>query len=188
MRKVLVLAAAVPLVFGPPALADEKKAERESQTASGECNQPVPERTYTDDELVYRLAVDLTHCDWWDGSPIQLDADLERLDGTEGHGAGSGTVCGVDFTIRPDNGEESSTETTARPKSGICEVQVAIEHPPVEAAYYRGEVSFPWDGGRRTVSFTALCGQPAGCLDLPVDPMPTLAPIGETIVGDGNKS
>jgi hypothetical protein len=47
---------------------------------------------------------------------------------------------------------------------------------------------FPWDGGRRTLSFTALCGQPAGFLELPVDPMPTLAPIGDMIIGDGSKS
>jgi hypothetical protein len=65
---------------------------------------------------------------------------------------------------------------------------VDIEHPPIEAAYYRGEVSFPWDGGRRSLSFTALCGPPTGCLDLPVDPMPTLAPIGDVVVGDGNTS
>lgn len=157
-----------------------------AQTGGPGCNEPVPERSYTDDQLVYRLAVNLSHCDWWDGSPIQLDADLERLDGTGGHGAGSGTVCGVDLTIRPDNGEESAMPRAARSKSGICEVQVAIEHPPVEAAYYRGEVSFPWEGARRTLSFTALCGQPAGCLDLPVDPMPMLAPIGDVIVGDEN--
>jgi hypothetical protein len=53
---------------------------------------------------------------------------------------------------------------------------------------YRGEVSFPWDGGRRTLSFTALCGQPAGCVDVPVDPMPTLAHIGGMAVGDDDTS
>lgn len=157
-----------------------------AQTAGGGCNEPLPERTYTGEALVYRLVVDLTLCDWWDGSAIQLEVDLERLDGTGGHGAGSATICGVGPTLRPDHGEERATEKPAKPKSGVCEVQVAIEHPPVEVAYYRGEVSFPWDGGRRTLSFIAVCGQPAGCLDLPVDPMPTLAPIGDVIVGDIN--
>jgi hypothetical protein len=65
---------------------------------------------------------------------------------------------------------------------------VAIDHPAVEVAYYRGEVSFPWDGGRRTLSFTALCGQPAGCVDVPVGPKPTLAPIGDMAVGDDDTS
>ena len=182
MRKsLLALAVGVPLLFPPPAFAAPN-------TTGDHCHEPVPERSYSDDQLVYRLAVDLTNCDWWDGSPIQLEADLERLDGSGGHGAWSGTLCGAVSAIGQDNGQESSTETTVSPKSGICEVQVDIEHPPIEAAYYRGEVSFPWDGARRTVTFTALCGQPTGCLDLPVDAMPTLAPIGEMIVGDGNTS
>jgi hypothetical protein len=60
---------------------------------------------------------------------------------------------------------------------------VAIEHPPAEAAYYRGEVTFPWEGRQRTMSFTALCGQPAGCLDLPADVMPTLSSVGDKIIG-----
>lgn len=61
---------------------------------------------------------------------------------------------------------------------------MTMEHPPLETAYYRGEVTFPGKGGRRTLSFTAVCGQAAGCLDLPVDPMPTPAPIGDLVVGD----
>ncbi|MEW6475443.1 MAG: hypothetical protein AB1679_24575 [Actinomycetota bacterium] len=154
-----------------------------SETTGGGCTEPVPERIYSADRLAYRLSVDLSHCDWWDGSPIQLDAGLERLDGTGGHGAWSGTVCGIGLAMGTDSSEPEA-ETTVRSKSGVCEIQVAMEHPPVEAAYYRGEVSFPWQGARRTLAFTALCGQPGGCADLPVDPMPSLAPIGELIVGD----
>jgi hypothetical protein len=187
MRKLLSLVVAIPLLFGPSAFADETSQRADSQAVGSGCSQPVPQRSYTDDQLVYSLAVDLTNCAWWDRSPIQLEADLDRTDGTEGHGAGSGTLCGVAFAIRPDNGEQPPTET-ATPKSGICEVQVALEHPPVEAAYYRGEVSFPWDGGRRTLSFTAVCGPPPGCLDLPVDAMPALAPVGDMIDGDGSMS
>jgi hypothetical protein len=180
MRKLLLLAAAVPLLIGPSARADDNTPQPEREPGSAACTQPVPERRYTDDTLVYLLSVDLTDCDWWDGSRIQLEAGLERVDGTEGQGASSGALCGVDFAVRPDSGDGSSTPATARPKSGTCDVQVAIDHPAVEAAYYRGEVSFPWAGGRRTLSFTALCGQATGCVDVPVDPMPTLAHIGGT--------
>ena len=188
MRKLVSLVVAFPLFFGPSAFANETKGGAESQAVSSGCAQPVPQRSYTSGELVYRVAVDLTNCEWWDRSPIQLEAGLERIDGTEGHGAWSGTLCGVAFAFPPDNGEESPTETAATPKSGICEVQVALEHPPVEAAYYRGEVSFPWEGGRRTLSFTAVCGPPAGCSDVPVDVMPALAPAGEMIDGDDSIS
>ena len=155
-----------------------------AKTSGRGCTEPVPERIYSADQLVYRLSVDLSQCDWWDGSPIQLDADLERLDGTGGHGAWSGTVCGIDLPIGTDTGEGPAAEKAFGSKSGVCEIQVAIEHPPVEATYYRGEAAFPWHGARRMLSFVALCGLPGGCTDLPIDPMPSLAPIGELIVGD----
>ena len=147
------------------------------------CSEPEPKRTYAHDRIVYGLAVDLTDCDWWDGSPIQLEADLERLDGLEGYGAWSGTVCGVPAALLSRN-DEPATKQAALPRSGVCEIQVSIKHPPFETAYYRGEVTFPARGGRRSLSFTALCGQPASCVELPVDPMPTLAPVGDLIVGD----
>jgi hypothetical protein len=188
MRKLALLVAAVHLVFAPTARADDNKSQPEREPVSTACTQPVPERRYTEETLIYLVSVDLTACDWWDGSPIQLEAGLERVDGTEGHGAWSGALCGADFAVRPDAGDGSSTPATARSKSGACDVQVAIDHPAVEAAYYRGEVSFPWDGGRRTVSFTALCGQPAGCVDVPVDPTPTLAHIGGMVAGGGDTS
>ena len=153
-----------------------------AQSSGTACREPEPERSYADHQLVYRLAVDLTDCDWWDGSPIQLEADLERLTGLEGHGAWSGTICGVGSDLRSRNNERRTKQATT-PRSGVCEIQVAMEHPAIETAYYRGEVTFPGTAGQRTLSFTALCGQPAGCLDLPADPMPTLAPIGNLVAG-----
>jgi hypothetical protein len=153
-----------------------------AESSGAGCREPEPERTYEDHQLVYRLAVDLTDCEWWDGSPIQLEADLERLTGLEGHGAWSGTVCGVGSDIRSRSYERRTKR--AAPRVGVCEIQVTMEHPPFETAYYRGEVTFPGTGGQRTASFTALCGQPAGCLDLPADPMPTLAPIGDLVAGN----
>ena len=78
------------------------------------CTEPKPERTYADHQLVYRLAVDLTHCDWWDGSPIQLEADLERLDGLGGYGAWSGTICGVGSDIRSRSYERRTKQAAAR--------------------------------------------------------------------------
>lgn len=184
MRKVLMQRALVALALTAAATVGLPAGSFAAQSPAGGCNDPVPERIYSDDQLVYRVAVDLTDCGWWDGSPIKLEADLERLDGTGGHGAWSGTVCSL-LSIRPDN-DEPATGEAARPKSGVCEVKVAIGHPRVETAYYRGEVSFPAEGGQRSLSFTALCGPLAGCLDLPVDVMTTLSPIGDLIVGDDN--
>ncbi len=153
-------------------------------TATG-CTEPRPERTYAADHLVYRLAVDLTNCEWWDGSPIQLEAELERLDGTAGHGAWSGTVCGIDNSAMRTTTDASGTnEQPAKPLPGGCEIQVTMEHPSFETAYYRGEITFPGADGRRSLSFTAVCGQPAGCVDLPVDPIPMFAPIGDLVANN----
>jgi hypothetical protein len=181
------------------------------------CALPTAERSYTRDMLSYRLAVDVTDCDWWDGTPVQLEAGIERVDPTEGHGVSSFVLCGVGRVLSEtpasdsegaDSNESSSRsladdepatgEAKALPKaeepapirSGACAVEVSIEHPSPEVAHYTGEITFPWQGERRTVSFNALCGgNAAGCVDLPVDPMTTLAPIGDAIAGiggDGN--
>jgi hypothetical protein len=152
---------------------------------NGSCALPTAERSYTRDQLVYRLAVDVTDCDWWDGSPVQLDGSIERVDPTGDHNTGSNILCGTAVAL-PDPGDTETDEhmpadsATAEPnpkartsstgmRSGACAVEVSIDHPSPELAHYRGEITFPWEGDRRTVSFTALCGGNAGgCIDLPV--------------------
>jgi hypothetical protein len=151
MAKILVLAAAVPLLFGPSARADDHKPQSEPEPVSTECTQPVPERRYTDDTLIYLLSVDLTDCDWWDGSPIQLDVTLARLDAEGEEVANVVTLCGVGAAP-----EEADLYRTTS-----CESTVDLEHPGVEVARYRGEVTFPWQDGERTVGFTVLCAAPA---------------------------
>ena len=183
---------------------------------TGGCALPAAERSYTRDQLVYRLALDLTDCDWWDGSPVQLDATVERVDPTGGHGTGSFVMCAAltapggatsdteratsdenatvdaddgadvnDATPKPAPNAEEHPPTTAL-RSGLCAVEVSVDHPSPEAAHYTGEITFPWQGERRTVSFNAFCGGAAGCVDLPVNPMASLAPLGEAIVGIGD--
>jgi hypothetical protein len=156
---------------------------------------PLPQRTYDDQRLQYHLAIDLTNCGWWDRSPIQLEAMVDRLDPAEGHGAASFVVC---VTERAESsagtadagGEQAGGEAAngdhATPNSAACNVEVTVDHPSVEAAHYHGEISFPWEGGRRTVAFNALCGPGAGCVDLPVDPTSLLGPVGNLGGGDGD--
>jgi hypothetical protein len=158
---------------------------------NGSCALPTAERSYTRDQLVYRLALDLTDCAWWDGSPVHLDGSIERVEPTGDHGAGSSILCGTTVALPiAESGEgPGDTETDEHmpsPKartsstgmrSGACAVEVSIDHPSPEAAQYRGEITFPWEGDRRTVSFNALCsGNAGGCVDLPADPITLLAP------------
>src|SRR5687768_1142452 len=83
-------------------------AEAEANTG---CAEPVPVRSYTQGELSYRLAVDLTDCDWWDRKHIQLDAELQRISAAgDGGGAGSLAFCGV-VALSPET-EDMSDEGT----------------------------------------------------------------------------
>ena len=175
----------------------------ETEAASG-CALPTAERAYTRDMLTYRLEMDLTNCDWWDGSPVQLDGTVERVDPTDGgHGVGSLVMCAAltprhstapsaeEATLSTpdgtDGGDPEKAEPAAPLRSGLCAIEIAVEHPSPEAAHYTGEITFPWQGGRRAVSFNALCGgNAAGCVDLPIDPMTSLAPLGDAIDGIGN--
>jgi hypothetical protein len=93
-------------------------------------------------------------------------------------------------------GAQSAGEPAADPdveaafRSGSCQVATDLEHPAVEAALYRGQVTYPWTDGNRTVTFAALCGPGGGCVDLPADPSPALgvgSDLFEQLVGgDGD--
>jgi len=130
--------------------------------AAAACAEPTPQRDYDAQALTYQLAMDVSRCDWWDGSPIQLVAELSRLDGTGEQGATSIVLCGG-LTL----GERRASDAPAAGR-GSSEVMVGLDHPP-EAARYRGEIRYPWRGVTHTVSFEALCvsaGLAAACNNL----------------------
>jgi hypothetical protein len=123
------------------------------------CPHPVPERRYEAERLVTNLALDLSGCSWWDGSPIKLVASLDRFDGQSGHGTATAVLCG-------GGGDEEEAMSRRQPAQPTCEISVEIEHPQVEVARYHGEVSYPWRGAERVVSFDATCtslGEAVGC-------------------------
>jgi hypothetical protein len=102
---------------------------------------------------------------------------VDRFDPQGGSGANAFTMCGSTLGGQPH---------TKRPGSGSCDVAVGLDHPAVEAAVYHGQITFPWQGGDRTVGFNALCSPGAGCADLPVDAGSLLAPLGGVGDGDGH--
>ena len=173
MNRALIVAAAT-MVFALwsafPALAEDAFAGRP-------CAQPVPQRHYDASALTYRVAVDLTNCAWWDGSPIALQAGLSRVDPAGGEAADSLALC------RAVLNDPSDATPDPTPRSGACDVAVSVEHPPVEATHYHGEVTFPWEGAQRTATFNALCSPAAGCVDLPVDAPAILSPVGDVVGG-----
>jgi hypothetical protein len=209
MKRTLVFSL-LPLVAAPLAVG-LSAAGVAAADAPGACIEPVAERSYTHDQLTYRLAVDLTDCAWWDRKPIQLDAALARISaGGDGADAGSFTWCGVGpVSSDGENGPEeggSGIEAAAGAggtaagtapddsdgnwmRPGVCAVEVSLDHPTLDPAHYKGEITFPWQDGRRTVSFNAVCQAATGCVDLPLDPTTALAPASElydAIAGDSN--
>ena len=201
MKRTLI-AALVPLLAAPVVIASGVTTAGAADS-TGACALPTAERSYTHDQLVYRLALDLTGCGWWDGSPVRLDANLDRFDATESHGAGSFVMCSsldaVPGQEGPDaapSGAAAATGSDNGPnpappalRSGACAVEISVDHPATEAARYKGDITFPWEDGTRTVSFNALCGPAAGCVDLPVDPTAVFAPAADlydAISGDSH--
>ena len=91
----------------------------------------------------------------------------------------------------PESTDGAGSEMrTARTWSGLCDVFADLDHPGVEAALYRGEITYPWAGTRRSVRFAAVCGPAAGCVDLPADPSPALSAgsdlYEQLVAGDGD--
>jgi hypothetical protein len=141
----LALLALTLLVPASPALATREVVEGSS------CNGLYHGWEYGPDDMSYFVEIDLSGCDWWDGSPIRLDVTLARL-GAEGEEvADVVTHCGVGEL--PDDTHQYRTTS--------CETRLDLEHPGVELARYRGEVTYPWRDGDRTTGFTVFCTSPA---------------------------
>jgi hypothetical protein len=201
MKRTLVVA--VLLATCPMLTAGAAGAAPANETKG--CVEPVPQRSYDESQLTYRLAVDFSGCDWWHGGPITLDAALSRLDGQGEVGSDSLAMCASPLAAPPApqdrdtqdgqtrsatfqpaaSGDADDRDRDASSLAGTCDVSVGLGHPAVEAALYRGQVTYPWEGGDRTVGFSALCGPQAGCVDLPADPTPVLAPLAG-LGGDGD--
>lgn len=156
MRKILVLAAGVlPLLFGPPALADEKKAERESV-----CR--VPDVSLDYDTAVFTAVVSLpvTGCHSREHGIFILSASISRLDPEGGrHVADRSVECGP---FRPADDVEPGD---AKPNY-TCDLAVGLDHPEVETVQYDVEVSYPGAAATRTMRLFAFCtsdGNTASC-------------------------
>jgi hypothetical protein len=71
---------------------------------------------------------------------------VTRYEETSAHGVARGVLCGP---------FRSSSEGEARRYS--CDVDLALDHPEVEAATYQVEVSYPGADGDETMAFEVFC-------------------------------
>lgn len=154
MRRALILATATTLAaLMIPSPASAAEAEVPSGTpGESPCLEPVPTFAYDESVLAYGIEVDLAGCDWWDGTEIELSVDIERFTGLEDEGTNVAVLCGGMVITYPEDGGPVET-----PVADSCGVIAEMEHPSVEVARYRGQVTYPWEGGTVTAGFDAVC-------------------------------
>jgi hypothetical protein len=118
-----------------------------SDEATDSC--PAPEVIDDYDASQFAVAVTLaaTGCPQREQRQFPLWVSVTRYDDTSAHGVTSGVLCGP-F-------QAASDIEPGRRYS--CEGGVALDHPPVEAAHYEVEVTYPGGGGEERLAFESFC-------------------------------
>jgi hypothetical protein len=156
MRKLALLAAAVPLLVGPPALAADKKTEHPSV-----CRAPEIDLEYDTATFTVVVTLPASGCKTREHTMFTLSAAISRVGDQDGRDLTErSATCGPfrssdDF----DNGE-------AQPEYS-CNLAVFLSHPEVESAKYDVDVTYPAaSGDEQTTSVFTFCtsyGQTATC-------------------------
>jgi hypothetical protein len=145
-RSVLLLAAAVPLVLAPPALADGQNAERPSV-----CRVPDIDLTYDTETFTALVSLPASGCASREHRQFVLSASISRLDNQGGRDVVErSAVCGPFRSA----GDFDSPEEALRYS---CSLAVFLDHPQVENAQYDVDVSYPGAGDERTTSVFTFC-------------------------------
>jgi hypothetical protein len=117
--------------------------------AGSSCEQPQPVFRYTAEEAMVSLTVDFAGCQWWKGSGIEVDGELQR--GFLGEGVAVSRYCGVaewaGEGLRPPK----------QPRVNRCTLRLRLSHLPLEAQTYEGSFTYPWRRGTKTADFAYLC-------------------------------
>jgi hypothetical protein len=147
MRKLLLLTAAVPLLFAPPALANERRAERESVCRVPDVDLNYDSQTFT--ALVYLPA---SGCKSREHTQFTLTASIARLDNEGGrYVIERSAVCGP-FRSADDFGPGDAAPQYS------CNVAVFLDHPEVEqGVQYDVEITYPGAAAERTMRLFTFC-------------------------------
>ncbi|MEW6470924.1 MAG: hypothetical protein AB1679_01520 [Actinomycetota bacterium] len=156
MRMFFLLAAAVSLLFAPPAFAGDKHAEHDSV-----CRVPDIELSYDTETFTTLVSLPASGCRSREHTIFRLTASISRLD----HGGGRdvaerSTECGP---FRSADDFESDQE----PPRYFCNLAVWIDHPTIEEnVQYDVEVTYPGAATERTAKVFTFCssnGKDASC-------------------------
>ena len=155
MRKLVLLAAAVPLLLSPTALATDKPPERQSV-----CRVPNVELTYDTATFTTVVSLPVSGCEPREHTQFILSAQVFRTDSNVGRDmVERSAMCGP---FRSASDFESGQE----PPQYSCNLAVWLDHPEVESARYDVEVSYPGARQPRTDHVFTFCtsdGKTATC-------------------------
>ena len=147
MRKLALLAAALPLLVGPPALAADKKTQRPSV-----CRAPEIDLEYDTSTFTAVVALPASGCKSREHTIFTLSAAISRVDDQDGR----------DFTERsatcgPFRSADDFDHNEA-PSEYSCNLALFLSHPEVESTKYAVDVTYPAaSGDQQTTSVFTFC-------------------------------
>ena len=147
MRKLALLAAAVPLLVGPPAVASDKKTERPSVCRAPEINLEYDTATFT-----ALVTLPASGCKSREHTMFTLSAAISRVDDEDGR-----DLIQRSATCGPFRSADDFDKGEARSEYS-CNLAVFLSHPEVESAKYDVDVTYPAaSGDEQTTSVFTFC-------------------------------
>jgi hypothetical protein len=147
-RTVLLLCAAVPLLFAPPAVATDGRDGQADKAESG-CRPPDVDHSYRTDALSVHVKLPASGCSSREHSLFYVSAGISRTDGFGPQDSVWRSVrCGPFLTAEDD---------PDHPAQYFCELDVTLEHQPVETSDYEVEVTYPGATEERTLTLQFSC-------------------------------
>ena len=153
-RTVLLLCAAVPLLFSPSALAADQKAEGDSV-----CRVPDVDLSYDTETFTTLVSLPVSGCKPREHTQFIVSASISRLDHDGGRDViERSAMCGP-FRSADDFEDGKAPQYS-------CTLAVWVDHPKVETAQYDVEVTYPGAAAERTMRLFTFCtsdGTDASC-------------------------
>jgi hypothetical protein len=149
-RTVLLLCAAVPLLFAPPALATDGRGQAEK--AESVCRPPEVDHSYRTDALSVHVKLPASGCSSREHSLFYVSAGISRTDvfGPQ-ESVWRSVRCG------PFMSAEDRERFDMAPGEYFCELDVTLGHQPVETSDYEVEVTYPGATEDRTLTLRLAC-------------------------------
>ena len=150
-RTVLLLCAAVPQLFAGPAVANDG-GDGQAEKAESVCRAPEVDHSYGIDALSVHVKLPASGCSSREHSMFYVSAGISRTDGF-------GPQESVWRSVRcgPFMSAEDRERFDMAPREYFCELDVTLEHQPVETSDYEVEVTYPGATEERTLNLRLVC-------------------------------